>query len=104
MAGATLRLTELAGRLERFFAGGGEGLVSAYLFGSHGRDHAHRESDVDVAVLLDEDRFALRRERHEARERLSSALMHALRVNLVDLAVLNDAPCTRRSEIEPPNV
>ena len=29
------------------------GVVSAYLFGSHARGTAHRESDVDVAVLND---------------------------------------------------
>jgi predicted nucleotidyltransferase len=44
------------------------GLVSAYLFGSHAEGRAHRESDVDVAVLAE------------------------LRRNLVDVVVLNDAP------------
>lgn len=29
------------------------GIVSAYLFGSHARDAAHRESDMEVAVLND---------------------------------------------------
>lgn len=28
-------------------------VVSAYLFGSHAEIRAHRDSDVDVAVLLD---------------------------------------------------
>jgi predicted nucleotidyltransferase len=31
------------------------GLVCAYLFGSHARDEAAPESDVDVAVLLERD-------------------------------------------------
>jgi hypothetical protein len=30
-----------------------EGVVSAYLFGSYAEARAHRESDVDVGVLLD---------------------------------------------------
>src|SRR5438445_8007932 len=29
------------------------GVISAYLFGSHAEERAHRESDIDVAVLLD---------------------------------------------------
>lgn len=29
------------------------GLASAYLFGSEAGGHAHRESDIDLAVLLD---------------------------------------------------
>lgn len=32
-----------------------EGLVCAYLFGSHARGEAGARSDVDVAVLFDED-------------------------------------------------
>jgi hypothetical protein len=34
-----------------------EGVVSAYLFGSHAEARAHRESDVDVGVLLDRRAF-----------------------------------------------
>jgi predicted nucleotidyltransferase len=33
------------------------GLVSAYLYGSHGEGRAHRESDVDVALVLDRARL-----------------------------------------------
>lgn len=34
---------------------GVDGLVSAYLFGSVASGRAHRDSDVDLAVLLDRD-------------------------------------------------
>jgi len=68
------------------------GLVSAYLFGSHAGGAAHRESDVDVGVVLDYGVHATRTSRFDARVRLASELIGALRVNAVDLVVLNDAP------------
>jgi predicted nucleotidyltransferase len=68
------------------------GLVSAYLFGSHGRGAAHRQSDVDVAVLLSWDRFPSSRSRFDERVALTSALIDALDHNEVDIVILNDAP------------
>jgi len=69
-----------------------KGLVSAYLFGSYSEARAHRESDVDVAVLLDRRVFGTRRERFEERLRLIGAVGSALGRNDVDLVILNDAP------------
>jgi predicted nucleotidyltransferase len=69
-----------------------EGVVSAYLFGSHAEGRAHRESDVDVAILLDRNRLPSVRDRFEAGLRLSSHLQSALATRGVDLVVLNDAP------------
>lgn len=68
------------------------GVVSAYLFGSHAAGRAHRESDVDVAVLLDWRRHPDRGERFDLRVRLTSELISVLHHNEVDLVVLNDAP------------
>jgi predicted nucleotidyltransferase len=68
------------------------GLVSAYLFGSHAAGRAHRDSDVDVGVLLDWAAFPTARERFEARVRLTSDLIAGLGRSRVDVAVLNDAP------------
>ena len=65
-------------------------VVSAYLFGSHGAGRAHRESDIDVGVLLDRERHASREERFEARVRLGSDLIDALDWNEVDVVILND--------------
>jgi predicted nucleotidyltransferase len=79
--------------LERFFAREAPPpVVSAYLFGSHAEGRAHRESDVDVAVVLDYDQAPTRQERFDHRVRLGSALIRALHVNDVDLVVLNDTP------------
>lgn len=68
------------------------GVVSVYLFGSHREGRAHRESDVDVGVLLDHSTYPSRRERFDARLKLSSQLGAQLRQRSVDVVVLNDAP------------
>ena len=67
------------------------GSVSAYLFGSAAHGRMHRESDVDVGVLLDRGLFPTTAERFEARLRLSAHLDAAVK-RPVDLVVLNDAP------------
>ncbi len=78
-------------RLERHFAASAErDFIFAYLFGAHAAGRAHRESDVDVGVLLDRSLSA--QARFQARVRLTSELMHALHRNEVDVVVLNDAP------------
>jgi predicted nucleotidyltransferase len=68
------------------------GVVAASLFGSHARGSAHRDSDVDVGVVLDYAVHATRSARFDERVRLASELIGALHVNAVDLVVLNDAP------------
>ncbi|MDH3525133.1 MAG: nucleotidyltransferase domain-containing protein [Acidobacteriota bacterium] len=68
----------------------GADVVSAFLFGSRIEGRAHRESDVDAAVLLDP--MLGPRQRFEARLRLSAELIAALHCNDIDLVVLNDAP------------
>ena len=65
-------------------------VAAVYLFGSESRGTAHRESDVDIALLLegapDRDRdFRLRVE-------LGSELIGHLHRNEVDLVILNQAP------------
>ena len=67
-------------------------VVSAYLFGSHAAERAHRESDVDVAVLLRHSALDSAAARFEERLRLIGLLSQALRTSAVDVVVLNDAP------------
>ena len=78
--------------LRNAFLSGDAGAVSAYLFGSQASGTAHRESDVDVAVLLDRQRHPTTRARFEERLRLSSLLPRALSGAEVDVVILNDAP------------
>ena len=66
-------------------------VVSAYLFGSVAEDRAHRESDVDLGVLLAWGAHATAAERFDAGIRLAGAVQAALG-HTVDLVVLNDAP------------
>lgn len=82
---------ELGDRLGSFFRTR-KGVAAAFLFGSHAADRAHRESDVDVAVLLDRAVFPRCEERFEFRVAVTSELIALLHHNEVDLVVLNDAP------------
>ncbi|HYU32602.1 MAG TPA: nucleotidyltransferase domain-containing protein [Thermoanaerobaculia bacterium] len=68
------------------------GVASAYLFGSYAEGRAHRESDVDVGVLLQWDRHPTSSERFEMRVRLGSDLIAVVHHNEVDVVILNDAP------------
>jgi len=68
----------------------GPHVSSAYLFGSHAAGRAHRESDVDVGVLVS---WKLDRgQRFEERVRLAGALPGKVGGRPVDGVVLNDAP------------
>jgi predicted nucleotidyltransferase len=67
-------------------------VVSVYLFGSEARGTPHRESDVDVAVLVDRALVPERSARSQLRVRLASELIAATGNNRVDLVVLNDVP------------
>lgn len=67
-------------------------VLAAYLFGSEAEGRSHRESDVDVAVLLDRDAVPSARDRFDYRVRLGSDLVGALHRNRVDVVLLDDAP------------
>lgn len=68
------------------------GVLAVYLFGSHAEGRAHQESDVDVGVLLDWQRYATARDRFDVRVELGSELIQAVGNNRVDVVILNDAP------------
>lgn len=85
--------TDLEARLHEFFdSKAGAGVASAYLFGSQAAGRAHRESDLDVGVLLSQERYPSRRCRFDHRLRLIADLIGHLHRNDVDLVVLNDVP------------
>lgn len=66
-------------------------VVSVYLFGSVAEAREHRESDIDLGVLLSWASHPHGAERFEARLRLTGRLQESLG-RTVDLVVLNDAP------------
>ena len=80
------------------------GLVSAYLFGGHATGRAHRESDVDVAVLLAWDVHPTVRARFDEGLRLSALLASEQRTGRIDLVALNDAPPHLGRRIVPPDL
>ena len=65
-------------------------ILEAYLFGSHARGQARPDSDIDVAVYIDEERAEEGDWGYRAE--LATALMAALRADDVDIVVLNRAP------------
>lgn len=88
--GASALAVEAA--LEEALAGAGApDVVSAYLFGSVAEERAHRESDVDLGVLLAWESHPRAADRFDVRLRLMGAVQAALG-RRVDLVVLNDAP------------
>ena len=84
---------ELEPRLTKMFdTGATSGVISVYLFGSRVTGRAHRDSDVDVGVLLDWKAYPDASRRFEARLRLSGDVASGIGRPDVDLVVLNDAP------------
>ncbi len=69
-----------------------KGILSLYLYSGGGDAGTPRDSDLDVAVLLDPAFYPDRKVRSQLRLSLASELIHALRDNHVDLVILNDAP------------
>lgn len=68
------------------------GVVSAYLFGSHVEGRAHRESDLDIGILLDRRIYPTTRDRFDARLVLGGSIGRAAGTERVDVVILNDAP------------
>jgi len=80
-------------RLRTFFESGPTpGVVSGYVFGSTVNGTRHRQSDIDVGVLLDRSLYACRKSRGDLRIDLGARLVGALHTNDVDLVILNDVP------------
>lgn len=70
----------------------GQGVVAAYLYGSHAAGRPHRESDVDLGVVLSYAEYPTSRDRFEAGLQLRGTLQAVIGVAPLDLVVLNDAP------------
>ena len=80
-------------QLTRLFAGPAPvDSVCVYLFGSHAAERPHRESDVDIGVLLPWDGYPESRDRFAARIDLAAWLETKLVGEPVDVVVLNEAP------------
>ena len=91
MTNGTDELESILSGLASYFAGK-PGVQAAWLFGSYSEGRSHRDSDLDVAVLLEHARYPDARARFEARVGLTADIIALLHRNEIDLVVLNDAP------------
>lgn len=91
--------TTLRTALQASLEPSGDGLVCVYLFGSQAEGRTHRESDVDIAVLLDRAAFPTRESRFEAGLQTLGRVSGILGRNDVDVLVLNDAPPTLAARV-----
>ena len=91
-----------AGRLTALLAhalAGERQVRLAYLFGSQGRGSARADSDVDVAVLLDDEAVADPTRVKDAIWRLGDVLGRHVGSERLDLVVLNHAPALLRHRV-----
>ena len=84
-------LAPILNGLASYFAGK-PGVQAAWLFGSYCEGRSHRDSDVDLAVLLEHERYPDARARFEIRVAMTADIVALLHRNEIDLVVLNDAP------------
>lgn len=86
-------LSALGARLaDRLADAGPPGVAAAYVFGAHAEGRVHRESDLDVGVVLDRTAYPTRAARFDAGARLGAWIAAELGEPRVDLVVLDDAP------------
>jgi uncharacterized protein len=91
-----METADLASKLAEFLARQPDVRV-AYLFGSQARERTHLLSDVDVAVVLDDQLSAS--EQSRARLRLAGDLMAWLHRDDVDVVILNQASSLLRHRV-----
>ena len=87
----TDEVKSISSRLASYFAGQA-GVQAAWLFGSYPEGRTHRDSGLDVAVLLARAGYSGARARFEARLAMTADIIAVLHRNEVDVVVLNDAP------------
>lgn len=83
---------EVVDTLRAYFASPEDGIIAAFLFGSHARRDQHRQSDVDVALLLDRASYVALDDPLAHRADIASRLIGELHLNEVDVVLLNEAP------------
>ncbi len=64
-------------------------IIVSYIFGSYSRNNINPLSDIDIAVLLDEN--LIQNDSLEYRSRLIADVMSVLKTNLIDVVILNQA-------------
>jgi hypothetical protein len=93
LPGVRVGLEEAVGRLKSVFER--RQVVLGYLFGSYARGQAKDGSDVDIAILLEQEGEELYRNYRE----VLLGVREALESERFDLMLLNDAPPTLRFRV-----
>jgi predicted nucleotidyltransferase len=91
---------DLSARIEAYFRRRADDrILAVYLYGSRARGTASRDSDVDVAVVLDPAPPIAPEARMDLRLQLIGDAIHVTGENEVDLVILNDVPAPMASRI-----
>lgn len=77
--------------LQRYF-GNRDEIEVAYIFGSVAQNESNSLSDIDLAVILNEEKIDAGLYPYGYKAHLLCDLMKLLKTNRVDLVILNDAP------------
>ncbi|MCD5416185.1 nucleotidyltransferase domain-containing protein [Candidatus Bipolaricaulota bacterium] len=100
LAVSMLSAEEIRSKLEPYSAGQGE-ILPAYLFGSAAQGRMNRLSDIDIALLVDEEKFKeldIGRP-YGYKAAMIAGLMGLLRMNEIDLVLLHQASPLLANEV-----
>ncbi len=84
--------------LQGYFGNRGE-IEVAYIFGSVAQNESNSLSDIDLAVILNEEKIDAGLYPYGYKAHLLCDLMKLLKTNRVDLVILNDAPPLLRHRV-----
>jgi hypothetical protein len=88
--------SDIIKKLEDYFTAKDE-VILAYLFGSVAKGEFNRLSDVDVAVLLDEN--LTKQEMFDLELKIIDDIVGILKIDDIDLTIMNLAPLTLNNNI-----
>jgi len=85
-----MSVKEIKDKLAKYFSTRPE-IKVGYIFGSKAKGEENRLSDIDVAILIDEEKAA-KNLSYRYKAKVLTELMGILRTQKVDLVILNESP------------
>lgn len=74
-------------------------ILFAYIFGSTAAKTAHKFSDIDIAIFINENMIDENDYRYGYQSEILTDLMHQLKTDKVDLVILNSAKALLRHRV-----